>query len=1273
MKGGTKSHPESSFDALVREAAATPSIARSSAKPGTVLMGGRFVIERQLGEGGMGVVYEARDEKMGSRVALKALSRVDPAGIYQFKREFRSLADIVHDHLVTLHELFAEHQDWFFTMELVDGVPFTEYVRMDPVVGFEDTVSSNARTAALHETVEISAGLARSPSAASFRESLLRDAVRQLADGVQAIHRAGKLHRDLKPSNVLVTRAGRVVILDFGLASEHAHSDTTQSIERHIVGTPAYMAPEQALGERATNASDWYAVGCMLYEALSGRHPFTGSVAEILFKKQERQQPEAVWDIAIGVPSDLGALCMDLLRCEPSERPEGDEVLRRLGGDADGRTSLASLGSAAPEVIFVGRNRELVALWQAFEHVTRGDSKTVFVQGLSGMGKTTLVERFLARASSEGRAVVLRGRCHEREEVPFKALDGIVDALTRHLARLDPTAAALVLPRELHTLTRVFPVLRRVPVIARARGRVSQIEEPIELRRVAFAALRELLQRLGDRQPLVLFADDLHWADEGSAVLLPILLEPPDAPALLFIGAYRSDEVERSACLKTLLSPQSGVWKDRLTLLEVGELSSNEALELGTTLLGADAESKEQAAAIVADAGGHPYFVTELARSAKRVVGEHSAPESRRTLDGVISERVLSLPKAARKLLEVVALSGRPLPTWVAVDAAGISRADRSATLMLLTAHLARLTRIEGEDAIEAYHDRVRASVTGAVSAEERANRHRAIVQALLASGSVDPELLVEHLAGSGDFAGARAHALNAARNAAASYAYETAARLYRRALEWAENTEDEQNVRIRLAEALRDAGRATEAGWAYLEAAQRASEPRRSDFRRLAAEQLVLAGHIDAGISAVEEALAEEGLDIAPPDSALLLSMELIAEIMQRGIDFQPRAERDIPEPILRRIDLFWSVGWGLNLASLRCASFLPRHLLAALDAGEPYRVVRGLSIYAAQLAALAVDGTDDVLRRAVDAGRHTTDERAQFWIEWGRACVFAFKGRFQGTLSPLRRAERILQGLRETSSKELGTVRVSFCTFLWYGGELGELCQRIPRWLPEAEQRNDLFTGAWLHTYNAYAYLAIDDVSGALDQLRQALDMSGHRYGDWLCGFNVVTRGSVEIYGQSVTNALIHDIAAVIDGAWGVLKVQQALGTAVLVRAHLQLASRGVDSERHLTGAERSVQVIENLAFPFQRGVAAASRAGAAMIRGERARAVDLLREAVQQAQDPEARQILAPLRWRLGELLGGDEGRALVESATADMRAQGIVNPARWTAMLVPGFER
>ena len=565
--------PSSSADDLLRRVAQgrdqpTPNL--DAAPVGSSEDAERFEIRRRLGAGGFGTVYEAFDRKSNARVALKTLEHRDGSSIYRFKQEFRTLAELTHPNLVQLYELHATEERWFFTMELVHGQDAHAYAQTIPRDRSPPQRSSaGSLGSTLAAPLDPTKAMSEAPSSVPppggpradrpFDEAKLRSVFRQLAGALCFLHAAGRLHRDIKPPNVMVAHDGRVVLLDFGLvidlASEGDHSVGT------TVGTPRYMAPEQLGGDTIGPAADWYAVGVMLYKALTGRLPFEGSGVDLLGKKLTMDpRPPDEW--VAGLPEDLSRLCLDLLQRAPAARPSGKEVMERLGRHQDrtpiedarkGEPAPVAGDGAKPGTPFIGRAAQLQQLRAAFDAARAGRTAAALVHGRSGMGKSALLARFFddLRAAEPG-ITILGGRCFEQESVPYKALDGLVDALGRRLHTMPEAEVRAILPRDIATLTRLFPALGRVPAAASAPRRADSADQ-LTLRRRAFAALRELFARLGDRGPLALFIDDLQWGDADSAALLSDLLRPLDAPVMLVVLAYRSDEDERSECLRAFL------------------------------------------------------------------------------------------------------------------------------------------------------------------------------------------------------------------------------------------------------------------------------------------------------------------------------------------------------------------------------------------------------------------------------------------------------------------------------------------------------------------------------------------------------------------------------------------------------------------------------------------------------------------------------------------------------------------------------------------------
>jgi serine/threonine protein kinase/tetratricopeptide (TPR) repeat protein len=1243
--------------------------------------GGRYRLGRKLGAGGMGVVREADDRERGAAVALKLLRRADPDSVFRFKREFRALTDLHHENLVSLYDLVAEGDRWFFTMELVEGVDFVTWVR-GPSASEDEGAPTLAIGMSGPANPQTGAGAGAGPPAPGAEPMIiddrrtadlerLRSGLVQLVRGLMALHRSGHLHRDIKPSNVLVTARGRVVLLDFGVVAELDAFDPEAG--REVVGTPAYMAPEQGLGETAGPASDWYAVGVLLFEALTGRRPFERSRADVLTDKLI-MTPPAPGEYARDTPADLDRLCVELLRREPTERPTGEQILARLSvGDAPSEPAPAPF-MHTDELVLFGRRDALDRLRVAFAATRRG-AHVARARGASGTGKTALIKRFLRHVEGYG-ALVLAGRCYERESVPFKALDPIVDELCQWLLSMEPEQVAQLLPADAHLLAQLFPVLRRVPSLDfESSSGVYSAAAPGEVRRRAARALRELLGRIAARRSVVVFIDDVQWGDAESVPLLEGVLRPPRPPAVLWIVCHRA-EGTLGPVVAALRDPPPSVGH---TEIEIDPLSESDARALAEYVLRRAGAATSSAADIAREAGGNPFFIHEMARAqAEAPLREGDAVQ----LGPMIRARVAQLPPADRRIVETVAVAASPLPRDVAFEAAELSAEDRLGVL----ARLVRMQLLRGVAGtmVECYHDRIRESVVAGLDAPARTESHRRLADALEATGHADPQTLAEHRQAAGQLAQAAGHARAAAWAAAEALAFERAATLLQLALELDPNSEHELTLRRQLAEAWANAGRGGEAGQAYLAAAEHTDDLQLAgDLRREAGEQFVRAGQVQRGMVLLEETLARYGLKM--PKSGVRAIASLLTQralLHLRGLDFDPRSAADVPEQQLQRTDACWSAAIGLvQIEPIIGSVFATRHLRAALDAGEPFRVGRGFVLEALLRSAggsKAREPTLALLQRARTIADNHHNPLLGLLVQLAGGVTSFELGDFREAFARCETAladfeRESVAGHWEQGQVELfGSLAGLFC------GHYGRIGERMPQRLAQAEARGDVYTTTCLRTSitpvvalatrddPARAYREIDE---ALAQWNRDETFENQHYMAFIAG------ACTDLYSGDLDGALARceRTDAAMRGNL-LAHVQVIRGTWRFMRSLCRLrgARRG-DTAALLRSVAGDARRLAREGAGWCEGAASLLRAGLALHRGDRDDARQQLRLADERLGEVGFEQFRQPARWRLGELLGGDEGRKLRAEVLEDLRRAGVAKPQRFAEAFTIGTDR
>ncbi len=865
------------------------------------LIAGRYRVRAFLGHGGRKRVYRAIDERDGGRdvaVAVFDTEGIEETVLARARRETQAMAKLgEHRHIVRVLDSGEE-----------DRIPYivSEYVGGGDLAGV--LADSDERRLELDRAIAIAIDVCRA---------------------LEHAHPLGIVHRDLKPANIWLGDDGTARLGDFGLATTDRRS--REAVEGMLVGTVAYLPPEQALGRSSDERADLYSLGAMLYELLTGEPPFPGEDAVAIISQHLSAEPVPPSRHRGEIPAALDRLVLELLAKEPEERPVNATAVRRAleaiaAGPAEApepgpaENPLASLAGG----VFVGREHELEEMRTMLDDALHGQGRLLLLTGDPGIGKTRTAEQLATYARVRG-ARVHWGRGHEGEGAP--PYWPFSEAIRSYVADADPVGLRWQLGGRAPIVAQIVPELEE---------RLGDLGDPPRLapeqaRFRLFDAVSGFLAGASQSRPLVLVLDDLHWADEPSLLLLRFLARQLADTGLLVIGTYRDVELGRHHPLAETLADLTAVEGARRIALR--GLDAEAVAGFIEMTAGVERPPADVAERIRDQTGGNPFFIGEVVRlmAAEGRLAEADPAGGAPIPQGVrevVGRRLDRLSDAANEILALAAVCGRSF--WIEV-LERVSR--RSADEVGAALHEAVDARLVEESrrrpGLYAFsHALVRETLEAEIPATRRTATHREIGVALEAMyGDSErhlPELAHHFLeaAAIGEADRAVRYGRRAAAQATSRLAHEDAAALYARSLEALELA-GEPNPPLRLellldlGEAQRCAARPRDARATLERAAALARELERPE--QLARAALGICLLAEAGV--VDEPLIDllgEALEaVGEGDGAL--RAQLLSGLAQELYWVDPVGRSD--ELGLEALEMARRIGdpWSLALALVR------------------------------------------------------------------------------------------------------------------------------------------------------------------------------------------------------------------------------------------------------------------------------------------------------------------------------------------------------------------
>jgi tetratricopeptide (TPR) repeat protein len=706
----------------------------------------------------MGVVYLGCHQETGERVAVKTVRLTQAATLASIRREVQALSRLHHPGIIRIvgHGI-SDELPWY-AMELQEGHTLKQRIER---FWKDDSGSTRFREAC-----------ACKQEAPALLASPLLKLLRRLCAPLAYLHGQGLIHRDLKPGNIFIREDDTVILGDFGGAVEFggAHGREVLQVDGIGLGTLLYMAPEQIRGDFVDARADLYALGCILYECLTGLPPFMGTSSQAI-RRRHLQQPPLPPSQLLGeeLPKQLEWLVLKLLEKQPQDRlgyaEDVARMLSELGVEADAPPSQPRPRPYLYRPCFTGRKDVVSRIRPLLDRLIAGVGGSLFIGGGSGVGKTRLAMELARELIGQELSVsVVTGECiplglsgtHVDADMrapplhPFRPLLAAVADRCRHWG---PEETARLLGPKGKVLVTYAPGLDELPGQRELPSPPPLANEEAERARV-FASLQEVLFAFAEEDPLLLILDDLQWADELTRSFLRVLLhEDLSERGVLLLGTYRMEE--RDEALSEVLSAPGALH------LELGTLDEQSLHTMARCMLALDSPPRDFDR-LVHQSGGNPFFVAEYLRAA---IGEgllHRDLSGQWRLDeragpgdplhsvglpgsiaDIIHRRLRDLDARALALLELAAVLGREFDADLLHEAATL--ADPADLEGLETLRIRQILEHAAGGRFRFVHDKLRELSYGQISPERSRPLHHRAAKALEGRASLDYPALAHH------------------------------------------------------------------------------------------------------------------------------------------------------------------------------------------------------------------------------------------------------------------------------------------------------------------------------------------------------------------------------------------------------------------------------------------------------------------------------------------------------------------------------------------------